>query len=428
MQQIHTVEYSRVLRKVSWRLLPFMLILYIISYLDRINISFAGAPMRADLHFGEEVFGFGAGIFFLGYCLFGVPSNLALQRVGARKWISLLMIVWGIVSVLIAFVPNKESFFAMRFILGLAESGFFPGMIFYLTKWFPKREHGMAVAKFMSAIPVASVLGSLIAAKILGMPPLLGLAPWKWLFVITGSPSIILGIVVFFYLSDGPSDASWLTEQEKETLASGIERESCPPADKPVRPRFVDALIEPKVWILALLYFTLTIGMYGFQLWLPQIIKDSNHGSDAQSAFLAMIPAVFQALGMVLIAGHSDRTGERRWHLAGAAGCAALGLALAAVVKTPVAAMAALCLTAFGIWGTVGPFWALPTSYLTGTAAAAGIALINSVGNLGGFAGPYIVGWIKSRSADFGASLLFMACVLLFGGVLGFVVGGRKVS
>jgi ACS family tartrate transporter-like MFS transporter len=420
--------YDQLIRKVTLRLLPFMFVLYIISYLDRINISFAGTPMRADLHFNEEVFGFGAGIFFFGYCLFGIPSNLALQKIGARKWISFIMVVWGFVSVFMAFVPNTPSFFAMRFLLGVAESGFFPGMIFYLTKWFRKREHGMAVAKFMSAIPVAGILGGLIASKILGMPPLMGLPPWKWLFIITGSPAIILGLVVLFYLPDGPEDAKWLSKEEKLLLESRLSLDSAGKGKTPTRKELVATLLDKKVWVLALLYFSLTLGMYGFQLWLPQIISATAHGDDSQTALLSAIPAIFQALGMLLIAGNSDRTGERRWHLATSALLAVVGLVTASVVQNPAVALAGLCLTALGIWGTVGPFWALPTAFLNGAAAAAAIALINSIGNLGGFAGPYIVGAIKQHSPNFTASLLFMAGSLLFGAILAVSIPKTKVA
>jgi len=415
MQTSQAPNYEKVLRKISLRLLPFMFILYIISYLDRINISFAGKPMCSDLHFGEDIFGFGAGIFFLGYCLFGIPSNLAMQKVGARKWISCIMIVWGFVSVGMAFVPNSILFFWMRFLLGVAESGFFPGMIFYLTRWYPKREHGLAVARFMSAIPAAGILGSVISSKVLAMPPLMNLAPWKWLFIITGSPSVLLGLLVLLYLPDGPREANWLTPAEKDLVVSRLESQDKTQAQKVT---VVQSILDLRVWVLALLYFTLTLGMYGFQLWLPQIIDATSHGGAANTALLTVLPAIFQAVGMIVIATHSDKTGERKWHLAGAAFVAAAGLILAALLKTPEAMMASLCLTAFGIWGTVGPFWALPTSFLGGSSAAAAIALINSMGNLGGFAGPYFVGAIKSRSSDFSASLIFMAVSLTLGGLL----------
>lgn len=403
--------------------------------------------MCADLHFNEGTFGYGAGIFFFGYCFFGVPSNLALQKIGARKWISLIMIVWGFISVFMAFVPDANIFFAMRFLLGAAEAGFFPGMIFYLTKWFRKREHGMAVAKFMTAIPAAGILGGLIAAKILAMPPLLQLPPWKWLFIITGSPAILLGLIVLFYLPDGPEDAKWLSEDEKRLIESRLQAdvvaENAPDAARdvatdvakdvardvakdvatskqssPGAKELTATLLDLKVWRLALLYFSLTLGMYGFQLWLPQILASNSHGDASQTALLSAIPAAFQAIGMILIAGNSDKTGERRFHLAFAAMTAVTGLVVASVVPNPLIALVGLCLTAFGIWGTVGPFWALPTAFLTKTSAPAAIGLINSIGNLGGFAGPYIVGAIKEHSPSFAASLLFMAGSLLCGSIL----------
>ncbi|HEY9677764.1 MAG TPA: MFS transporter [Drouetiella sp.] len=412
-------DYQRLLSKISLRLLPFMFLLYIISYLDRINISFAGAPMSADLKFNEEIFGLGAGIFFFGYCMFGVPSNLALQRVGARKWISLIMVVWGFVSVFMAFVPTAELFFGMRFLLGAAEAGFFPGMIFYLTKWFRKREHGMAVAKFMSAVPAAGILGGLISSKVLAMPPLLGLAPWKWLFIITGSPAVLFGIAVLFFLPDGPEDAKWMTDEERILLKGKLSADTLETVQATgTEASFWSTLLNFRVWSLALLYFSCTFGMYGFQIWLPQILGASAHGDDSQVALLSAIPAVFQAFGMVVVARSSDYTGERRFHLATAAFIASVGLIMASIFHDPVVSMVALCTTAFGIWGTVGPFWALPRAFLTGSSAAAAIALINSIGNLGGFAGPYIVGAIKHHSTSFSSSLLAMAVSLLLGAVL----------
>lgn len=431
--------YKKLLRKVTLRLLPFMFVLYIISYLDRINLSFAGAPMCADLHFDAETFGYGAGIFFFGYCLFGVPSNIAMQKIGARKWISSIMVVWGLISVFMAFVPNAPVFFAMRVLLGAAEAGFFPGMIFYLTKWYRKREHGMAVAKFMSAIPAAGILGGLISAKILAMPPLLQLPPWKWLFIITGSPAVLLGLIVLFYLPDGPEDARWLSDDERKLLASNLQtdngnHQTKGDSDGPDGSKnesssastqgagLIATLLNLRAWIFALLYFSLTLGMYGFQLWLPQIVGSISHGDAAQTALISAIPAAFQALGMIFIAGNSDRTGERRFHLAGAALIAVVGLVVASVVQNPFVAMAGLCLTAFGIWGTVGPFWALPTAVFAGSAAPAAIGLINSVGNLGGFVGPYIVGAVKEHSSGFAGSLLFMAGSLLCGAILAVIM------
>lgn len=407
---------EHVSQKVTLRLVPFMILLYIMSYLDRINVSFAGLEMNKELGFSDSVFGLGAGVFFLGYFLFGVPSNLMVQRLGARLWISVIMVIWGTISVMMAGMRNATDFYVLRFLLGVAEAGFFPGMILYLTYWYRKKEHGLAVARFMSAIPAAGVLGGLIAAPILGMSGMMGLPGWKWLFIVTGTPSIILGIVAYLYLCDGPRKAAWLTEEEKTWLCDSISSEAH--THSRVVTTASAALVEPRVWQLAVLYFCLTLGMYGFQLWLPQIIQSFGSLTPSIVALLSAIPAAFQALGMIVIARHSDKKGERRRHLAAGAGLAAVSLLAAGFVGQPVVSFVFLCITAFGIWGTVGPFWALPTSCLSAQAAAAGIGLINSVGNLGGFAGPYIIGQVKSLSGGFALPLCALALSLTIAGLL----------
>lgn len=406
-------------RKVSLRLLPFMFVLYIMSYLDRINVSFAGLQMNQELGFTDTVFGFGLGIFFVGYFIFGIPSNMMVAKIGASKWISGIMIVWGAISVAMALVKDEQTFYLMRFFLGVAEAGFFPGMILYLTYWFPKRERGLAIARFMTAIPVAGVLGGIVASQLLAMHGLYGLAGWKWLFIITGAPSILLGFMVCSYLTDRPESAKWLNDTEKRTLLDSLaadrstEQHACTSVSS--------VFTNKKVWLFALIYFCLTVGMYGFQLWLPQIIHAFGGLSDSQTALLSAIPAVFQALGMVIIAWNSDRLGERRWHVGGCTALAAVALVVSSLVHDPVLSMCALSIAAFGIWGTVGPFWSLPTASLSPGAAAAGIALINSVGNLGGFAGPYIVGLIKSATNSFACALGAMALSLIMAGVLALV-------
>jgi ACS family tartrate transporter-like MFS transporter len=404
-------------RKITMRLIPFMVLLYIMSYLDRINVSFAGLEMNRDLGFSETVFGFGAGIFFIGYCLFGVPSNLMVQRLGARTWISMIMIVWGFVSTVMAFVRGETDFYVLRFLLGVAEAGFFPGMILYLTYWFPQKERAFAVGRFMAAIPVAGILGGLISSQVLKMSGFMGLAGWKWLFILTGLPSVFLGMIAYFYLTDLPAQARWLSTEEKELLAQRLQEDKAKQSvDVPNTTS--QALRNPLVWRLALTYFCLTLGMYGFQLWLPQIVKAIDRSDDSTTALLTVIPAVFQALGMILMAWHSDRKAERRWHFAASISLAAIGLLLAGSIQNPMLALAALSLTAFGIWGTVGPFWAIPTSMFSAEAAAAGIALINSVGNLGGFAGPYLIGLAKTCTTNFSCSLYLLAVSLLVAGVL----------
>ncbi len=409
-------KLSLVLRKVGWRLLPFMLLLYVAAYLDRINVSFAGLQMNRDLGFSDAVFGLGAGMFFVGYFLFGVPANLMIERLGARRCISVIMVVWGSISACMTTVTSPQTFYLLRFFLGVAEAGFFPGMVLYLTFWFPKREHGMAVARFMTAIPVAGVSGGILASRVLSINGYGGLAGWKWLFLSTGSLSILLGLAVLVYLTDNPGQAKWLTPEERECLAVAVSADRSKGSETG-SPKF-NVLACPRVWLLAAVYFLLTLGMYGFQLWLPQIIKSFGQLDDSSTAMLSAIPAVFQAVGMLTVASLSDRKGERQWHVAVSAWLAACGLLATSMAPNPVVALISLSLTAFGLWGVVGPFWAIPTATLPSAAAAGGFALINSVGNLGGFVGPYLVGVIKDITHNFFASLAVLACSLVLSGVL----------
>ncbi|MBN8661805.1 MAG: MFS transporter [Candidatus Obscuribacter phosphatis] len=413
---------SQTLRKVSLRLLPFLFLLYIVSYLDRINLSFAALKMNADLGFSDSEYGFGAGIFFLGYCLFGIPSNHIVEKFGPRRWIALIMVLWGFITIALCLVRDPFTFALVRFILGAAEAGFFPGMLLYLTYWFPKREYGTAVARFMTAIPAAGLLGSLVAEKALGMEGLHGLAGWKWLFLITGAPAVVLGAVVPFMIPDRPEHAKFLSPQEKAALQEALSHEA--PSQKahlqesrPQEPERQEkrqdktqsqtkagsALTSKVVWTYALIYFTLTVSMYGFQFWLPQVIKAFSAAgqSDAVTSRLTAIPAIFQGLGMLIIAASSDKKRERSFHLVVANALTAIGL-LSALYPDNGIKFGALSLAAFGIWGAVGPFWALCRESLPRHLQATGIALINSVGNLGGFAGPFLIGFIKEASKENG--------------------------
>lgn len=410
---------DQLMKKVSLRLIPFMLVLYIISYLDRINVSFAALQMNRDLGFSDEAFGFGAGIFFFGYCIFGIPSNLIIERWGARKWISSIMVVWGLITVAICLVRDQTQFFILRFFLGIAEAGFFPGMIFYLTYWFPPRYYGTAVARFMVAIPMAGLIGSAVSARALEMNGYMGMAGWMWLFIVTGVPAVLLGFVVLYMMPDRPHQATWLTAEQADQITSMVGRKdrSASDATSPLG-AFVNTLKQLPVWRFALLYFCFTISMYGFQLWLPQIIKTFGEISDSTTALLAAIPALFQALGMLIIAGNSDRTAERKYHVVAAALITVCGLGAASVFDSAYIKMAGLCLAAFGIWGSVGPFWALTTDNLKEEFHPTGIALINSVGNLGGFAGPFIVGLVKQQTHGFGGSLIALAVASTMAGIL----------
>ena len=440
--EVIPVEYSKVASKVSLRLIPFMLVLYVVSYLDRINISFASLQMNATLQISAEEYGFGSGIFFFGYCLFGIPSNLLIEKLGPRRWISIIMVVWGFITLAMCLLRNQTEFYVLRFILGIAEAGFFPGMILYLTYWFSPKYYGAAVARFMSAIPLAGLLGSGVASWALGMTAY-GLAGWKWLFIATGLPAVLLGFIVWFVLDDKPRNAKWLNAAEIESLEREATANICDETEREeavgepgntesetsqkdradsagsegyrsaktdsAGSRFVATLLDVTVWRFALLYFSLTTSMYGFQLWLPQIIKTFGDLSDQTTALVSAIPALFQALGMLIIAGHSDKTQERRFHVVLAAICTCSGLAITCIAPLAWIKLAGLCLAAFGIWGSVGPFWALTTNNLTKRSQATGIAIVNSVGNLGGFAGPSIVGLIKQYSHGFNDALIALA-------------------
>ncbi|HIA54416.1 MAG TPA: MFS transporter, partial [Candidatus Melainabacteria bacterium] len=374
---------EKTLTKVANRLIPYMFSLYILSYLDRINVSFAGLQMYTDLKMTDEDFGFGLAIFFIGYFLFGAPGNIAMEKLGARKWISGIMVVWGVITMALALANSIHLFYILRFFLGAAEAGFFPGMILYLTYWFPEKQRGVAVAKFMAAIPAAGVLGGLISSKILEMGGYMGLPGWKWLFLITGLPSVLMGIVTLFFLTDKPDNAKWLTEQEKEWLKTEVERDRLKAAEAKHSVKLFNRETTASLVLLSLLYFSLTLGMYGFQLWLPKIIKGFGGLTDGQTALVTVLPAIFQAVGMLVVAKSSERTGERRLHVATSATIAAVGFVLTSMIDNPWLSLVTLSMTAFGIWGTVGPFWSLGTSILPARVKAAGIGFVNSTGNLG---------------------------------------------
>jgi MFS transporter, ACS family, tartrate transporter len=403
-----------VLRKATWRLIPFLFLLYVVAYLDRVNVGFAALQMNDALGFNAAVYGFGAGIFFIGYFLFEIPSNLILQRVGARYWIARIMVSWGIVAVAMALVRDERMFYFLRFLLGVAEAGFFPGIILYLTYWFPSEDRARTVALFMTAVAISGVVGGPVSGLLLSMHGLGGLEGWHWLFLLEGLPAIVLGVVVLFYLPDGPRHARWLTADEREWLVARLARdEQLRGSDGGHTLR--EALTSPRIWLLCLLYLCMVVGNYGYGFWLPQIIEGFGQLNDFQIGVLSALPYLVAAVGMVLIARHSDRTGERRWHVALSLVAAAIGLAASGLVQAPVLAMVVLALAALGITGSYGPFWSLPTAILSGTGAAGGIALINSVGNLGGFFGPYLVGYVKNATQSFSGGMLVLALIVLVG-------------
>jgi MFS transporter, ACS family, tartrate transporter len=405
-----------VILKVTRRLLPFLLLLYVVAYIDRVNIGFAALQMNDDLGLSASMYGFGAGIFFVGYALFEVPSNLILARVGARIWITRIMITWGVVSVAMMWVHSPASFYVLRFLLGVAEAGFFPGIIYYLCDWFPQQQRARAVSWFMAAIPLSIVVGGPLAGLLLGLDGRLGLAGWQWLFIVEGLPAVILGFVVFFYLDDKPEDARWLHPDEKAWLVREIRSEQQRARDLH-RVGIGATFAHPVVWALGFINLVLQTGSYGLALWVPQILKGFGGLSDLEVGLVSAIPFAFAAVGMVLIGRSSDRTGERFGHLVATLVVAAAGFAASALVKSPLPALVLLTVTAVGDLGGRGPFWALPSRFLAGSASAAGIAFINVFGAVGGFVGPNLIGLMKDVTSDYTGGLLLLSGIVFAGAI-----------
>lgn len=410
VQRQSAVEAST-LSRLTWRLIPFLFLLYIVAYLDRINVGFAALQMQEQLRFSDRVYGLGAGMFFTGYFLFQVPSNLVLHQVGARRWIAMLMIVWGVISSSMATVATPKEFYVLRFLLGSAEAGFFPGMILYLKSWFPEAARARAVALFMTAGPISGVVGGPISGVLLGFHPRGGLAGWQWLFLIEGLPAIFLGAVAYFHLADRPSKAPWLSEEQRSWLADTLERERAPSAASD-RAGPLNVLFTTEIGLLVFIYFGLNTCSYGISLWLPTLIHSWSRASNFFIGMVSAIPYLTAALAMVLVGQHSDRTGERRWHVALSAFSGAVALWFAAYASSLAAAVAAISVAMFSVFSMAGPFWALPTKFLQGTAAAAGIALINSIGNLGGFFGPYVIGSVRTSTGSFRGGFLIAGAIL----------------
>ncbi len=415
-------------RKVAWRLIPFLFLLYTLAYLDRVNVGFAKLQMSADLSFSDAVYGTGAGIFFLGYFCFEVPSNVILQKVGARLWIARIMIVWGLISAAMMFTTGETTFYALRFLLGVAEAGFFPGIILYLTYWFTRRHRARMIAGFMTAIAFSGIVGGPLSGWILAHTSGMGgLKGWQWLYLLEGLPSVVVGVAVLLYLDDGPARANWLTEAEKTLLSQRLaEEETIKNAEGVMSHSLADAFRSSKVWLLSLVYFGIAMGLYGISFWLPQIIKDTITADPVDIGLISAIPWAVAALAMVLNGWHSDATGERRWHLALA--CLIGSVAFAASAMPGVrgwAGIAALTVATAGMMSALSCFWSLPTGILSGTAAAAGIALINSVGNLAGYLSPFLVGRIRDDTHSMTLALGALALSLTASGLLALYVTGH---
>ncbi len=405
--------------RAAWRLIPFVMLLYVVSFLDRVNVSFAALTMNDDLGFSAEVYGFGAGVFFLGYFLFEMPSNLILEKVGARLWICRIMVTWGLISMGMAFVQGQTGFFILRFLLGVAEAGFFPGILLYLTYWFPKRMQAKFIAMFLAAVPLASVIGSPISGIILGLDGLHGLKGWQWLFLLEGAPSVLLGLVVLALLPDGPSTAPWLNNDEKDLIATNLK------ADPPAHVHgLVPMLLDTRVWLLMIPDFGIVLSLYGLGLWLPQIVNAMGF-SVLQTGFIVALPYLVAMFAMVMLGMSSDKREERLFHTSAAAVAAAVGFLIAALSPSTVMQLIGLTIAAAGIYAALAVFWTLPPSFLGGTAAAGGIGLINSVANLGGFVGPTLMGWMLTLTGNYTAGMEMLAVILILSAGLVIVVGRR---
>jgi D-galactonate transporter len=417
------------LRKVTWRLIPLIFLLYVVAYLDRVNVGFAQLQMKQSLLMSDAVYGFGAGLFFVSYFLFEVPSNLLLERFGPRRWMARIMITWGVLSSAMMFVRGEASFYALRLALGLAEAGFFPGMILYLTYWFPPRERAAAVARFMTAIALSLVVGGPLSGAILdGLHGVNGWEGWQWLFLLEGLPSVVLGFVVLAVLPDRPADVRWLTDDEKAAVAEALRAGPGAGARRD-RHTLRDALGDGRVWLLSAIYFMLAMGLYGLTLWVPQILKDVTRRSALVVGLLSAIPYMLGAVAMVLWGQYTDRTGAYRRHLTITTAVAGLALGGAALLLKagPTATLVALSVGVMGLFSSFGPFWALPSAFLRGTAAAAGIAVINSFGNLGGFVSPWLVGVVKKHTGSFAGGIATIAVALLVASIL-IAVGTRRTE
>ena len=413
------------LRKITLRLIPFLFILYIVAWLDRVNVGFAGLQMNADLGFSSAAFGFGSGVFFLGYCLFEVPSNLVLHRVGARRWISRIMISWGVISAAMMFVRTTPTFYMLRFLLGAAEAGFFPGVVYYLSHWYPEGQRARAIAAFMTAVPVSGVIGGPLSGALLTLNGLFGLAGWQWLFLVEGTPAILLGIRVLVYLTDRPETADWLSSAEKDWLMSRLAAERTS-RDGTLPVGIFAALTNPTIWHLGIIFFCAAIGFYGYSFWAPLVIKSLTGASDfGVGVVLGAISAVTIIL-MVLNSAHSDHTDERPLHVAVPLSISGAGFFGCALLRQPILAVFFLALVPMGHCAAYGPFWSMPSRFLTGAPAAAGIALVVTIANVGGFVGPTIIGAMKDRFGTHGPAFMVLGGCAIVAALL--AIGLRRVG
>jgi len=414
---------DQIFAKIARRLIPLMVALYTVSFLDRVNVGFAALTMNKDLGFTPEIYGWGAGVFFFGYFLFEIPSNVILTHVGARRWICRIMASWGVISAANAFVQGPTSFYVLRFLLGLAEAGFAPGMIFYLSLWFPARLRARYAATYFLAIPLTNVIGAPVSSVILGTDGIMGLHGWQWLFVLEAVPALVLAVVVFFFLPDGPADAHWLDDRERERIAAELSRERDAADDSLHDVR--SALMDSRVLLLCAIYFGIVVGLYGIGYWLPQIIQAMGFSNVAIGVLVAL-PYAAACVAQYLWGRHSDVSAERVWHVALPSALSGCAFAISAALQSPALVLVALAIAAIGICSTLAPFWAMPPHFLSGKGAAAGIAAINAVGNLGGFIGPYAVGWALQETGNYSGGMMILAGFLLAAAALVLAMGRFK--
>jgi len=397
-------------KRVAWRILPLLFISYIVAYMDRVNVGFAKLQMLGDLGFSDAVYGLGAGLFFIGYFMFEVPSNLLLHRFGARRWIARIMITWALLSMATAWVSTPMAFYVLRFFLGVAEAGFFPGVILYLTYWFPAHRRGRMTAWFIAGNPISGIIGGPLSGLAMkGLAGSFGLAGWQWLFIIEAVPAIVMGVLIFIYLDDKVADARWLRADQRTLIAADIERDS----KLHTHASLSSVFLSPRVWLLCFILFCIVMGSYAIGFWQPTLIRLAGVQDPMTIGMLSTIPYIAALIAMLLTARHADRSDERRWHVATPALVAATGFCICALSGTHFyPAMLGLTLSAIGVITALPMFWALPTEFLGGAGAAAGIALINCTGNLAGFVSPSVIGWLKNQTHTFTSGLLFVAATI----------------
>ena len=419
---------ARVMRRISWRILPFVMLLYFVSFLDRVNVGFAAFTMNQAIGLSPAAYGLGGGLFFIGYFLFEVPSNLILYRIGVRVWIARVMVTWGIVSACSAFATGAHSFYALRFLLGVAEAGFFPGIILYLSLWFPARYRAMAAAAFMAAAPISTAIGSPVSGALMELPHIAGLSNWQWLYLLEAAPAVVLGFVVLKVLTDKPAEATWLAADEREWLVSRLESEQTTAASTHGGglTSVWRTLFDLRVLALSLIYLGTSAGLYTLGLWAPLIIRQFKF-SPLETGWLNAFPNVVAVLAMTLWARHSDRTLERTWHVVLPCAAACLGFIWAGSSHTAIGVIGALVVVNVGISAAKAPLWAVASTFMSGAGAAAGIAMINSIGNLGGFIGPYMIGWIKGKTESYTGGLYVVGATLALSAVLTLLLS-RKTS